>query len=425
MEKTAATELLMTADGVPLKASLQKALRRRRHQAFLLVLPLLVFIFIFFVAPISAMLTRSVGNPEISSILPRTVIALQSWDETTGELPSEEVFKTIAEEFVAGSQPGNRVINKVGKRLNYEIPGMSSLFRTSARQIKRMKSGPYREQFLNINIVGKRWGDVATWRLIKRESDPVTASYFLSAVDMRFDAKGDVIAQPEDRRIYKYLFWRTFLMSIGITFMTILLGYPVAYLLATLPMRHAALIMILVLLPFWTSLLVRTSAWMVLLGNEGVINDLFVWAGIIDDKNRFALINNVTGTFVAMTHILLPFMILPLYSVMKTIPPSYMRAARSMGATQLRAHLKVYFPLTLTGIGAGTLLVFILAIGYYITPELVGGQSGVFISNQIADKFDTGNWGLASALGALLFAFVLVLYALYDRIVGIDKMKLG
>jgi len=204
-----------------------------------------------------------------------------------------------------------------------------------------------------------------------------------------------------------------------------LLGYPIAYLLATLPMRHAALIMILVLLPFWTSLLVRTSAWMVLLGNEGVINDLFVWAGIIDDNNRFALINNMTGTFVAMTHILLPFMILPLYSVMKTIPPSYMRAARSMGATQLRAHIKVYFPLTLTGIGAGTLLVFILAIGYYITPELVGGQSGVFISNQIAGKFDEGNWGLASALGVLLFAFVLVLYALYDRIVGIDKMKLG
>ncbi len=425
MENTTAPATLVTADGTPLKASLQRALRQRRRQAFMLVLPLLVFIFVLFIMPIATMLTRSVDNPEVNSILPRTVIALQSWDETTGELPSEEVFKTIAAEFVAGSQPGKKVINKVGKRLNYELPGMSSLFRTSTRKIRRMKTGPYREKMINIKIVGKRWADVATWRLLKREGDPVTASYFLSAMDMRVDSKGEIKSKPVDNQIYKFLFVRTFLMSIGITFMTILLGYPIAYLLATLPMRHAALLMILVLLPFWTSLLVRTSAWMVLLGNEGVINDLLVWAGFLGDKSRLALINNRTGTFVAMTHILLPFMILPLYSVMKTIPPSYMRAARSMGATQLRAHIKVYFPLTLTGIGAGTLLVFILAIGYYITPELVGGQSGVFISNQIAGKFDSGNWGLASALGAILFVFVLLLYAVYDKIIGIDKMKLG
>jgi len=191
-------------------------------------------------------------------------------------------------------------------------------------------------------------------------------------------------------------------------------------------MRHAALLMILVLLPFWTSLLVRTSSWMVLLGNEGVINSLLVWVGFVSDNSRLELINNKTGTLIAMTHILLPFMILPLYSVMKTIPPSYMRAARSMGATQLRAYVKVYMPLTLSGIGAGTILVFILAIGYYITPQLVGGRSGIFISNEIARHFsETNNWGLASALGAILLVFVLVLYALYDKVVGIDKMKLG
>jgi len=213
MENVSATAPLVTADGTPLKVSLQRALRRRRIQAGLLVLPLLIFILTFFVVPIGIMLTRSVDNPEINTILPRTVIALQAWDDTTGELPSEEVFKTIAEEFVAGSQPGNRVINKVGKRLNYEVPGMSSLFRTSARKIKQMKTGPYREKLTSINIVGKRWADVATWRLIKRESDPVTASYFLSALDSKFDAKGDVVAQPEERRIYKFLFLRTFFCS--------------------------------------------------------------------------------------------------------------------------------------------------------------------------------------------------------------------
>ena len=424
MTTTTTNAPLFTADGTPLKASLQKALRQRRRQAFLLVLPLLAFIFVLFIVPIASMLSRSVGNPEVNSILPKTVLALQSWDEKSGELPSEEIFKTMALELLVAKEKG--VNGKVGKRLNFELPGMSSLFRTTPRRIEAMHPGPYREKMTQIKFVGKYWADVATWQLIKRESDPTTASYYLSAVDMTFGADGSATMKPEDQRIYKFLFMRTFLMSIGITFMTILLGYPVAYLLATLPMRYAALLMILVLLPFWTSLLVRTSAWMVLLGNEGVINDLLVWTGLLNDDNRLALINNRTGTFVAMTHILLPFMILPLYSVMKTIPPSYMRAARSMGATQLRAHIKVYFPLTLTGIGAGTLLVFILAIGYYITPELVGGQSGTFISNEIARHFgESGNWGLASALGAILLVFVLVLYALYDRVIGIDKMKLG
>jgi len=390
----------------------------------MLVLPLLIFILVLFVVPIASMLTRSVDNPEINSILPRTVVALESWDEKSGKLPPEETFAIFAKELAVAKKNG--LNGKVGKRLNFELPGMSSLFRTTPRHLNKIDPGPYRDKMIAIKFVGKMWGDVATWRLIKREGDTATASYYLSALDMTYDENDSPAMKPEDQQIYKFLFARTFLMSIGITLLTILLGYPIAYLLATLPMRYAALLMIMVLLPFWTSLLVRTSAWMVLLGNEGVINDLLVWSGLVDDKNRLALINNRTGTFIAMTHILLPFMILPLYSVMKTIPPSFMRAARSMGATQARAHIKVYFPLTLTGIGAGTLLVFILAIGYYITPQLVGGSNGVFISNEIARHFEeTSNWGLASALGGLLFFFVLVLYALYDRVIGIDKMKLG
>ena len=184
--------------------------------------------------------------------------------------------------------------------------------------------------------------------------------------------------------------------------------------------------MILVLLPFWTSLLVRTSAWKALLQNQGVINDLMVWIGMYADDNRLALINNATGTIIAMTHILLPFMILPLYSVMKTIPPSYLRAAKSLGATNWTAFWRVYFPQSVPGIGAGSILVFILAIGYYITPEIVGGTKGVFISNRIAYHISSSlNWGLAAALGTILLVLVLALYWLYDRIVGIDNVKLG
>ena len=138
------------------------------------------------------------------------------------------------------------------------------------------------------------------------------------------------------------------------------------------------------------------------------------------------MINNQFGTIVAMTHILLPFMILPLYSVMKTIPPTYVRAARSLGATDWTAFWRVYFPQTVPGIGAGAILVFILAIGYYITPELVGGTTGVFISNRIAYHISTSlNWGLAAALGSILLVSVLILYWVYDRIVGIDNVKLG
>ena len=181
------------------------------------------------------------------------------------------------------------------------------------------------------------------------------------------------------------------------------------------------------LLPFWTSLLVRTAAWKVLLQQQGVINDILVWSGIISDANRLVMINNATGTIIAMTHILLPFMILPLYSVMKTIPPSYVRAAKSLGANDWTAFWRVYFPQTVPGIGAGAILVFILSIGYYITPELVGGTTGIFISNRIAYHIST-----LAELGPRRGArrrccspVVLALYWVYDRIVGIDNVKLG
>ena len=207
---------------------------------------------------------------------------------------------------------------------------------------------------------------------------------------------------------------------------TFLLGFPIAHLLATLPMRKSNLLMILVLLPFWTSLLVRTTSWMVLLQQQGVINDVLVWLGVIGGSQRLQMIYNQTGTIIAMTHILLPFMILPLYSVMRTINPSYVRAARSLGATSWTAFRRVYFPQTLPGLGAGALLVFILAVGYYITPALVGGSSGQLISNMIAMHMtDTLNWSMAAALAALLLGGVLILYWVYDRLVGIDNLKLG
>jgi len=256
----------------------------------------------------------------------------------------------------------------------------------------------------------KDWRDPEVWGTIKAFSPKYTAGYFLNAVDMQKTPHG-VEARPENQQIYMMLFKRTLFMSMVITFSCILLGYPVAWILANLPARTANLLMILVLLPFWTSLLVRTSAWKVMLQQQGVINDTLVWLGLVADDARLVMINNQFGTIVAMTHILLPFMILPLYSVMQTIPPSYLRAAKSLGATNWTAFWRVYFPQSVPGIGAGSILVFILAIGYYITPEIVGGTTGTFISNRIAYHISSSlNWGLAAALGSILLAAVMILY---------------
>ncbi len=422
-EATGASGVITTSDGIPLKQSLRRALRIEKRRAIMLVAPLFIFILLTFLLPIGDMLFRSVDNSVMGNVMPKTMRAIQSWDETSGALPDEAVFAAVVQDFrIAGE---NRTIGRAGRRLNYEKPGISSLFRKSARKIKRKATAPPFKEKL-IKQVDKRWGKIETWQLLKRESKSTTLSYFLAAVDMRFNDKGEAVAQPEYRQIYKTLFWRTLMMSLSITLVCILLGFPIAYLLATLPLRTSNMLMILVLLPFWTSLLVRTTTWIVLLQKHGVINDLAVWVGLVDDGNRLQMIHNATGTMIAMTHILLPFMVLPLYSVMKTIPPSYMRAARSLGATQFTAFTRIYIPQTLPGIGAGSILVFILAIGFYITPQLVGGRTGTFISNFIANHVsDTLNWGLAAALGAILLALVLALFLLYNRLVGIDNMKLG
>ena len=383
------------------------------------VLPLLVFVSISFVLPIFDMLFRSVDNPVVSTYLPKTIEQLTLWKGK--ELPKEEVFETLARELLIAKK--NRTIGKVAARLNFETSGMRSAINKTVRKIKKYKGTRYKEALVKFD---KRWGETNTWDTIKRIGDRYTGVQYLAALDLKMGPKGKIITQPEDRQIYVKIFLRTLWISLVVTLTCLLLAFPVSYLLATLPLRISNILMVMVLLPFWTSLLVRTTSWIVLLQRNGVVNDIIVWLGIIDDGSRIQMVYNQTGTLVAMTQILLPFMILPLYSVMKTISPSYMKAARSLGASPLRAFARVYVPQTVPGIGAGCLLVFILSIGYYITPALVGGQSGQLISNFIAYHMKSSlNWGLAAALGTILLFAVLSLYWLYNKIVGIDNMKLG
>ncbi len=414
---------MLAADGTPLKQSLARSLRRQKLRALMLIAPLLLFVMFSFIVPIASMLFRSVENSIVAETLPLTVQALGDWDEKSGELPDEAVYDAFVRDMVVAID--NKTHTRLGSRLNYEETGMSSMFRRSGRQIKKLDpetDGPFKDQVIEIH---DGWGEPNTWAVIKTHSPAVTNGYFLNAVDMRRTPEG-AQAQPEDKQILIKLFGRTLFMSLVITASCILLAYPVSYLLATLPMRVSNILMILVLLPFWTSLLVRTSAWKVMLQQQGVINETLVWLGLVADDARLVIINNQIGTIIAMTHILLPFMILPMYSVMQTIPLSYTRAAKSMGATNWTTFWRIYFPQSIPGIGAGSILVFILAIGYYITPEIVGGTKGVFISNRIAYHISSSlNWGLAAALGTILLAVVLLLYWCYDKIVGIDNVKLG
>jgi len=360
-----------------------------------------------------------VPGREISAILPKTARAYSAFAlftaVTRGTAPAER--KPWEAVKVALVQDLGNGANLTG----YDGPGSEKL-RIAQEMLADQPGIDFKKAFLEID---EDWGLNDNWRAVQTYSPKYIDGYFLNAIDLRKGLDGPEV-RPENQRIYIKLFARTFMMSLIITLACILLGYPVAWLLANLPMRTANMLMILVLLPFWTSLLVRTSAWKVMLQQQGVINDTLVWLGLVADDARLVMINNQFGTIVAMTHILLPFMILPMYSVMRTIPPTYLRAAKSLGATDWMAFWRIYFPQSMPGIGAGSILVFILAIGYYITPEIVGGTSGTFISNRIAYHISSSlNWGLAAALGTILLAAVLILYWAYDKIVGIDNVKLG
>ncbi|MCP9483552.1 ABC transporter permease [Shimia sp. CNT1-13L.2] len=409
---------LLAADGTPLKKRLAQAMFRSRARAFGLAFPLIAFIIVVFILPIIFLLWQGIYDARYSRLMPTSTAAMADWDAVSP--PTEEMAAAMVADLVKARE--NKTIGQVATRVNRELSGTRSLFTKSARSAKKMEA-PYMEALIKKD---KDWADIEVWKAIKIASVKYNPGYVASALDLKYNADGSFERQDEDRRIHLMLFWRTIEISFLVTVFCLILGYPVAFLLSTLPTKTSNLLLILVLLPFWTSLLVRTTAWIAMLQAQGVMNDLFVVFGLATDEDRFSLIYNKTGTLIAMTHILLPFMILPLYSVMKTIPPSYTRAAKSMGATNWTAFWRVYFPQSVPGIGAGALLCFILAIGYYITPALVGGQDGQMISNIIDFHMRKSlNWNLAAALGLVLLVFVLFLFWIYDRVVGIDNMKLG
>lgn len=406
-------------DGQSLKSKLAQAERVNKTKSLLLVLPLLGFIFVFFLLPIGDMLVRSVQNPTLSTFMPLTAEKLGEWDGR--EVPDEAVFATLGSELLVLQQ--KRQIERVGADLNRIKSGTKSLIAKTARELNKVKPGDG-EFKATMTRIDKRWAELGTWNQFKVMAPAYSSVHYLAALDLQYDDKGQVVQQPESRQVYVGVLLKTLAVTLGITVLCMVLGYPLAYMLATLPAKISNLLLILVLLPFWTSLLVRTSAWIVILQSNGVLNNTLQHLGLISEPLN--MMYNMVGTVTAMTHILLPFMVLPMYSVMRSIDTTYIRAAHSMGASSLRTFVRIYFPLSLPGLSAGGILVFILAIGYYITPALVGGRTGQVISNFIAYHMQTSlNWGLAAAIGSILLLIVLLLYWLYDRAVGISNMKLG
>ncbi|AZC21123.1 MULTISPECIES: ABC transporter permease [Pseudomonas] len=404
--------------GPTLKQRLARAERVNRWKAQALIAPLVLFLLLVFLVPIVALLYKSVGNPEVVGGMPRTVVAVNAWDGRG--LPGEAAYKALSEDLAEARK--NQGLGDLSKRLNMELAGYRSLLTKTARALP-FKAEPesYKEAMEGVD---ERWGDPAYWQAIRRNTSSLTPYYLLAALDHRIDDLGELAPATPDQSIYLDIFARTFWMGLVITAICLVLAYPLAYLLANLPARKSNLLMILVLLPFWTSILVRVAAWIVLLQSGGLINSALLAMGVIDKP--LELVFNRTGVYISMVHILLPFMILPIYSVMKSISPTYMRAAISLGCHPFASFWRVYFPQTYAGVGAGCLLVFILAIGYYITPALLGSPNDQMVSYFVAFYTNTSiNWGMATALGGLLLLATIVLYLIYSWLVGASRLRLS
>ena len=397
------------------------ARRKKRLTAFLFVAPLLLFILVTFVAPIGSMLWRSVYHPTVAELIPQTLAELERWDDHK-QLPDERTLSVFVSELHALDK--QRLSGKLSEEFNRAFTGMSSVVKSTARRIGRMDAETLPSEGVEALLASHRnWSRPELWYAIERAGKVYTYDYYLTALDLEMHPD-DGIQVRQDTQIYLQLYSKTLNMALVITLLCALLGYPLAYYLAGLPSNRANLLLVLVLLPFWTSLLVRTTSWIALLQTNGVINSTLMGIGLISQP--FEMLYTSFATVVAMTHILLPFMILPLYSVMRGIDPSYMRAALSLGDKPIPAFARIYFPMTLPGLSAGALLVFIISVGYYITPALVGGTDGQMISNIIAFHMQrSNNWELAAALGSLLLGLILLLYWVYDRFVGASNIKLG
>jgi|TARA_B110000438_G_scaffold298991_1_gene348284 putative spermidine/putrescine transport system permease protein len=372
-----------------------------------LIAPCLIYFCVFFVWPIGNMLYRGIDNPEVSVGMPKTSVAIASW--AGDELPPDDVFNALGQDLALDGREMGYKRAAAARRLNYEISSFRALIMESARAASKLDQPPNRQKILEID---ERWGEIKYWHAMQRAGRLITPYYMLTAVDLMENDDGSISRVPENRALFIKVLGRTFWMSTVVTLFCVLIAFPVAHGIAMAPAKTRSLLLMLVLLPFWTSLLVRTSAWVILLQPNGLINNALISIGLIEKP--LSLIFNRTGVYVAFIHVMLPFVVLPLYSVMVGVSKDYVRAAYSLGASIPRTFLKVYLPMVWPGVWSGGLLCFVVCLGYYITPLLVGGSKDQMISYFIAFFTNrTINWGLAASLAMVLCLSVFILLAIY------------
>jgi putative spermidine/putrescine transport system permease protein len=401
------------------RSSGRSAASNRSLTAFFLVIPLAAFLLLIFLIPLGKIISLSVWDDELSKIWPNVTHNLERWDHS---LPSEAVFAALAEDMKESQSA--RTTALAARRLNYALPGGRTLITSTARKISAIdqpSSDPsaqgeaatgWTKVFLDIDPA---WGDRATWQALYQASGPVSSFYLLAAFDRAQDADGHIIHAAPENRVYLNILGRTFGIATMVTAICLILAFPVAYFLANGPKAWRSTVMGLVLLPLWTSLLVRTAAWVVLLQDQGLINRALQWLHLTNEP--LALIFQRPGVLIAMVHVSLPYMVLPLYATMAAIKADYMRAGVSLGATPFIAFRRIYLPLTAPGVAAGCLLVFIMSLGYFITPALVGGASDQMVSYFISYyTTEAVNWGLAGALALVLLVATSLLYLVYAKV---------
>jgi putative spermidine/putrescine transport system permease protein len=408
-----------TVPGHSLAQQLHRAERRKKWRALALTLPLLAFLLVFFLVPLASLLVRAVENPEVADTLPRTGQALADWDRTSP--PPAAAFAAVLADLSALEETAQA--GALARRLNSEVSGARSLVMGTYRALPLGDNLSPDEARAKLLEHDARWEELPYWQAIAQNSSRWTPDYLLASLDLKRTPQGEIVKVGPDEAAFSDILVRTFQISAIVTAIALLMGYPLAFWLSTLSERKANMLLILVLLPFWTSVLVRIAAWIVLLQNNGLVNRFLMFLGATDAP--IPLLFNRLGVVIAMVHILLPFMILPLYSVMKSVPSNYLRAAISLGSPPLAAFFRVYLPQTYPGVAAGGLLVFITCIGYYVTPALLGGPADQMLSYYVAQYTNVEvNWGMACALGGVLLTTTLVLYALYRK-VSKSELSLG
>lgn len=395
----------------------RRIISRKKVTAYLLIAPLFLFILLFFVWPLTSMLQTAVVNDAVNKALPRTSLIVSDWN---GSKPIPLVLQqSLVEDLQQLHEKGDRQsLGRATQQLNSIVSGYRSLIAKTQREVGKITS----TNEIDLAQIDKRWQEERFWLALKQSATPWTDKNLLNAVDMQRNLQGELTAIPAHQSANNVILLRTFEIAFQVTLLCLLLGVPYALLMLKAQGIWRVVLMGAVLIPLWTSLLVRSAAWVVLLQDFGPINQLLISFGLIAEP--LALIFNRSGVLVAMTQVLLPFMVLPVYNALLTIPPNLAKAAASLGANPFTVFFKILFPLFSHGVFAGALLVFMTAIGYYITPALVGGAKDQMISSIIAFyAIETANWGMAAALGAILLIITIVLYSIQNRFAQIGTEK--